>query len=367
MNMNRDGFMRYQQIIEKTIVSGLLSEEEKHNSYSPVINLVNQMLPSKIYRFRRCSERNLSSFLNDELWFSNGCTMNDDFDARLYYDKKKIYEWLNSLITEEGCLKVFDQIRYMSKMPAGFELLVSNVEHVFNELKNISKDQALNISTQITNTIKINLEESLKDITQKIQEGTKFACFSENIYSDMMWGHYADNGTGFALEYEFHNGNVVEYRSDTNIDSIVWGNLFPIMYGNQRLDTTAYAVYLFQVKLLLDMASVRGVQIPQQLLNAILPCQDEFMVTKLALKKSNDWKSEKEWRMFYVTNDVYLANQQHSYVKQKPNALYLGRKISKLNQKILVDIAREKDIPVFKMDFNDNSRTYRLRKYRVTI
>ncbi len=96
-----------------------------------------------------------------------------------------------------------------------------------------------------------------------------------------------------------------------------------------------------------------------------MPCPDEFMVTKLAIKKSNDWKPEKEWRMFYTTNDMVLAKEQYSCVVHKPSAVYIGRKMSSIHQKIIVDMAAEKDIPVFKMDINDDSKAYRLCKYEL--
>ena len=35
--------------------------------------------------------------------------MNDDFDARLYYDKKKIKGWLGSLLSEDGELKAVEK------------------------------------------------------------------------------------------------------------------------------------------------------------------------------------------------------------------------------------------------------------------
>ena len=138
-----------------------------------------------------------------------------------------------------------------------------------------------------------------------------------------------------------------------------------MIYGKQRLDTTEYAVYLFQIKLLLEIAGSQGLQIPEQWLRDVLPCPDEFMVTKLALNKSSEWRPEREWRMFYISNDLLEGNQPHSFVHYRPSAVYLGRKISELNQKVIVDIAKEKHIPVYKMGFNDKSREYKLRKYRV--
>lgn len=47
--------------------------------------------------------------------------------------------------------------------------------------------------------------------------------------------------------------------------------------------------------------------------------------------------------------------------KYKPSAIYLGRNISDINQKIFVDIAKEKDVPVYRMYIYDRSRKYSLR------
>ena len=127
------------------------------------------------------------------------------------------------------------------------------------------------------------------------------------------------------------------------------------------MDTTSYAIYLFQVSFLCQTAQLHNIQYDLNWVNAIVPCPDEFMVTKIAINKSYDWKYEKEWRIFYTTNDMCLAEHKYSYVRQKPTAVYLGRKISNIHQKIITDIANEKDIPVYKMGFNERSRSYRLR------
>ena len=79
--------MTYNQLIENTIVPAGMTSDEKAKQYEKVVNYVNSVLPSKLYRFRSVTERSLSALYNDELWFANGSTMNDDFEARLYYDK----------------------------------------------------------------------------------------------------------------------------------------------------------------------------------------------------------------------------------------------------------------------------------------
>lgn len=83
-------WMTYNQLIENTIVPAGMAPDEKSKQYEKVVNYVNSVLPSKLYRFRSVTERSLSALYNDELWFANGNTMNDDFEARLYYDKKEL-------------------------------------------------------------------------------------------------------------------------------------------------------------------------------------------------------------------------------------------------------------------------------------
>ena len=329
--------MDFKKIIEDTIVPINFPVEEKKACYDAVDKYVNSILPNKLYRFRACSERNLSAFYNDELWFSNGSTMNDDFDARIYYDKKRIEGRLGSLLSEEGELKAVEKLITMEQPPQKLLELIPNAEYIFKCLKEAPKGQRVDISNNLIQHLLENLDVALKDTTEQVQRITKFACFTQKICSDMMWGQYSNNATGFALEYEF----------------------------GKRLDTTDYAAYLFQIQILKGMAQSIGFPYNASWLNAVVPCPDEFMATKLAIKKSTDWKAEKEWRMFYLTDNTLLANEEHSCVIQKPSGVYLGRKISKINQKIIVDMAKEKGIPVYKMDFNEDSRNYKLKKYRL--
>ena len=357
--------MNYNQLIEKTIIPARLTIDEKMDRYEEVITYVNSILPQKLYRFRSVNEKTLSALYNDELWFTNGSMMNDDFDARLYYDKKQIIDWLNSQMTTDGIFKVLEDLSTIDKMPVEMSLVIPNADMVFMGIKNMTRDQKIDISGRLIKYILDNLDEELMYSVNQVQEMTKFACFSEKINSDMMWGQYANNATGFALEYEFGDVNSVEYYDERDNRFRISGNLFPIVYGNRRMDTTRYVIYLFQILLLNRLTFERGISLPKKLINMLLECPDEFMATKVAIKKSNEWKQEKEWRMFYVTYNQIWTNEKCSCVKQKASAIYLGRKISDINQKILMGIAKEKDIPVYKMDFNVSSIKYRLKSMRI--
>ncbi|MDE7430640.1 MAG: hypothetical protein K2N34_01790, partial [Lachnospiraceae bacterium] len=71
------------------------------------------------------------------------------------------------------------------------------------------------------------------------------------------------------------------------------------------------------------------------------------MLSKIAIHKSLEWKPEKEWRLFYTNTNPQSVNEVHSFMHKKPVAVYLGRKISAINEKILKDIAKEKGIECY--------------------
>lgn len=355
--------MKYKDIVENTIVPSNLSEDEKAATYTTLYEYINSMLPKKLYRYRQCTERAFSAFYNDELWFSCGSTMNDDFDARLYCDRKKIRVWIESLILENNGYDFVMLLLGANKLPDIFKK-IPVIEDIFTYVKQMPKEQVFARYNFVTKYVLDNMDSELINIVDQVQQLTKFACFSETYKSDMMWGKYSENSTGFVLEYEFDR-QIYKYSIPVNgVSTDVWGSLYPMIYDNNRLDTTDYVWFLFRRRLLLLISNVAGMSFLMKSFDSVLPCPDEFMSTKLALKKSSEWKSEKEWRMFWGSNNPNLIGEKFCCVIHKPSAVYLGRKISKINEKIIVDIAKEKGLPVYKIDFNESSRKYNLKAYR---
>ncbi len=350
--------MDYNQLIENAVMpqSGMSADQEQ--SFADLKDYVSSIKPTHLYRFRTITDYNLSALYKDELFFSKGSSMNDDFDARLCYDLKTIEKWIDSFFDDDGSLKIIRSLISSENIPIQLCNAFPNAKVMIDMLKQMPKQQINDISRDMFGLIRNNLENELEKNAQSLRDLTRFACFSESICSDMMWGHYADNATGFALEYDFDNLCTM-YKTDKGT---IWGNLLPIIYSNRRLDMTSYAIYLFQMSLIKNVARSKGVFLPQQALDIIVPCPDLFMVTKVAIKKSNEWKAEKEWRLFFSTDDYSVQHKEHPHVIKKASAVYLGRKISSINEKIIVDIAKEKQIPVYKMTISNSSKTYKLGK-----
>lgn len=88
--------------------------------------------------------------------------MNDDFDARLYYDKKKIKGWLGSLLSEDGELKAVEKLITMEQPPKKLLELIPNAEYIFKCLKKASKEQVVDISNKLIQYLLENLDAAVK-------------------------------------------------------------------------------------------------------------------------------------------------------------------------------------------------------------
>lgn len=353
--------MRYKDIVENTILSNALSNEEQDKIISPLNNYINARLPKKLYRYRTCSERHFDAFFKDELWFSNGNAMNDDFDARLYYDRENIRNWMNSFLIENKGQDLLNDILSVKLIPDEIEDILPGANASFAQIKNTPIEQITKAYKELMEWASYNLEKVLENTTEGIRSLVKFACLAERIDSDLMWGHYSENASGFAIEYKFDEMSfAAPKRSGENVTC----SLFPMVYQHNQIDATEYAKWSFQRQILSRVSDqkIRGaVCLAFDKLN---PCPDASMSIKVALNKSLEWKPEKEWRVF-IMNDIQSMWEPYTCVTRKPSALYLGRKISAINQKILLDMAFEKKIPVYKMNINAKSAKYRLIKNRI--
>lgn len=305
---------------------------------------VQKHFPNYLYRFRNCNENSISAFWKDELWLSSAKYMNDDFDARIYYREKELYEWLHNLYLDEDFLQHFqDQLLKHSIVHPNF-FVINNFSEVVRKAAEVIRD----------------FRPNHHDYVSKVQRDVvKFACFTESITSDLMWGHYANNASGFALSYHF-NGNRFETTLGNNESIKGYGDCFPVLYSEKRLDATEHMKCLMLIKYFDDMLQIYNLKISPEQRHQVIQSNDTFMFEKTSLIKSTEWKAEREWRLFGTTDSVQETIANNIVFKLKPAQLFLGRRISELNEKILLDIAAEKGIPVFKMFIQEDSPDYKL-------
>ena len=349
----------YEKILNQTIIPEKLSETERASQYSGIASFINSNIPPYLYRFRPFTEKSLKALDKDEIWFASAQLMNDDFDARPYFNKEAMNEWIDSFFDSSGILHALQHISNMNNVPASIESHIPNIREGLHYLQNLPSQDIALLSERLHKTLNENINEITQDISSMIQSSTKIACFTEQIESDMMWGIYASNATGFALEYDFKQNIITQTNNDLNYpckSANILCTLFPVHYGQSRIVATAYVTYLYQSYLLYSA----GLNNPDGWFSSFLPCPDLFMSKKIALYKSTDWAPEKEWRLFFDTDCTSMSNAQYVKINYKPHAIYLGRKCNEISQKIITNIALEKDIPVYKMTIDPSANNYTL-------
>ena len=227
-------------------------------------------------------------------------------------------------------------------------ILVAATDPVFSITKHIkpcfcftqaTEEQRKKIATEFQNFVKESINNSLPLVSTIAQQTIKFCCLSENINSTAMWGLYSNDETGFALAYDLR-GNLLLPLENGKIKNC---SIYPIIYCKERFKVpTNYIQFLLYSRLMsicLDKMGLSNHPIKNLLLSCNV-CPDITVPTKIALHKSSEWKYEKEWRLFYPScgeQNYFLT--KHEFFIKAPVAIYLGRRISHIYEKILKDIA----------------------------
>lgn len=336
----------YKNIIHTLVIPENLPDEEKEKRYQPLIDFLKSNTPDKLFRFRSCKERAFSEFDQDILSFSPASEMNDDFDGTLYFDKKHIEAALTGAVMQQtinGIIESFNegavQAEIKDRIPeAILQQMIDSLSSLTPEAINLLLGQFTDFATE-------SYDKRMTFISQ-VTQNQKIACLSRRVESAAMWGYYANNGTGFALSYDLREPNFSEYC------------LVPVIYDDERFNATKYAEWLLQQQTLQRILISATAYTLYPLLQHIIPCSDLFMSTKILIHKANSWNHEKEWRLvFYEKNS---QGEKYPHIFKRPTALYLGRNISTIHEKILRHIAVEKNIPAYKMMICEESQTYSL-------
>ena len=268
-------------------------------------------------------------------------------------------------ISDAACIRSISAKEFFSSgnsLPEGIASFPGMVQFYESIVESTPEqlDQLISFYTSFIGSDISGIVNAIAEVTQK---SMKFCCLSERIDSSAMWGLYAKDESGFALGYDcrdLYSAVPLENGKKRTCTCL------PIIYGTTRYQVpTEYIVYLSRFRLMRTALVMSGYANfnpdATEVILRSLPCPDILIPTKIALHKSDEWKQETEWRLFCSSNDdPDFQSAAHGCFTMKASALYLGRRISSIYEKILIDIAREKAIPVYKMSLDDDSISYDL-------
>ena len=281
---------------------------------------------SSLFRFRQINNYTLSALENNEIWGASPTTFNDPYDTIMCYDREIVVE-------------------YLYKMFKNMFPILNNTQMYDIILKAI-----------------IYMEENFNS--------SKFvytiACFTESITREIMWSHYANNGKGFALEYnvdaltaELYSRReleVLEMYKDYDLRGL-------LKYDSEFVNKMSNAYVLSKVDYVdekYDATSgvLKGIDSYKEFADGIDLYKIKKLVDKIegfdSIKKSLtsknlSWEYEREWRFFTVNNMFEQGVYHRCLGRVKPKAIYFGEFISDDDLVLLLNKIDWNKIDCYKM------------------
>ena len=162
------------------------------------------------------------------------------------------------------------------------------------------------------------------DFNNKLRKESFVFCLAEEGNNQAMWETYADDATGFCIEYQIPN--------DTFLGQRMLMNLLPIYYGEKE------SINFFDVL-------VKGLTAEKQVNGISYEDYEKWFLSSYT--KDPSYAFQKEGRIVFA-QDMGGNKQFFPFVK----SIILGEKISEKNKKILVDLANKKGFEIYQRKLN---------------
>ena len=232
-------------------------------------------------------------------------------------------------IHPDALLEILDRQTYIKILEEQFRLKpkekkkILNTKNIGSTIQQILRNHGVKLQKSLVNVLQDKLNSSMSEV----KDSVRVVCLSEVYDSILMWSHYAQNHTGFCIEYDFEENNMFYKR------------LYPVKYTTDR-----YAIS-----------------------KADMSHSNTRWIYKTICSKSDVWSYEKEWRIVTANFEkMGLKNLEGKYVfdlKTNIKAFYLGAKIAEKFKEEIIKFGKNNNIHVYQMILSPNS--YELNAQRI--
>jgi hypothetical protein len=243
--------------------------------------------PDWLYRFRSDDTpyfwEELANVINHSRFFlPTSNALNDPFEFRPTHQPSSIPDTLSALKARFGSRPIISRDR--ASQLQGRTLARGEYRRGIGRHKPNFKTAQFEIKTA-------------KGTFAELPKHARLACFSENLQSVPMWGHYSNNHKGICLQF------ALEINDQTRIEEVL---PLPVEYSDCRPVVTTIDLMNF-TRRGSDDEQVDGIA--------------DKVFGALYLTKPKDWEYEREWRIFISSE---AAPKYHHAPMLKPVALYFG-------------------------------------------
>ncbi len=352
-----------------------LIKNEKELSYNEqkVRELLNTHLKNipngTLYKYRTCNRNNFNTLKAQQIFMPAATSFKDVFDYTLNFDVMREAENLKKWLIEHLDDFIYNSLSdYLKNNGINSKVTKDQIERIhntyFTEKGKIIKSKfiravnakqpgiGLKIYDKIVGAIEVYSKESSKDLERmclgilesirnenyKVREKSLVYCLTEDKSNGPMWENYADNYTGFCIEYNF---NCLDNKKFSEIKNLIY--LMPISYVKEKP--------ILSLIPFLEIAMGEFFGNKSEMPNEML-----IEINKQLLRKDFLYSYEKEWR-FSIKNENNNL-QPFPFI----SAIYMGKDITANNEKHLRIAAKQLGVPLFKqsLNFSGNDFNYNL-------
>lgn len=276
-------------------------------------------MPNIVYKYRTASENHIDALRQNVLYASAPSCLNDPYEGSLYVDVKKrwrvIYQSFLNIFHEKTGLKLAIQVDDYANQDSFIIELAKCMGIYEHELK--SFQNMWNIADEMVEKQLQRFQVELKIGNDKLH---RICSFSEVNDSPPMWSHYSANYTGFCVGYNFK-----ELKNDlTDL-------LLPVRYTDKMIEVDDTFFYGGNPN-------------------------NSFYIDTLT-RKSTQWSYEHEWRLLFIAKTKEMNQRIDLPI---PKLIILGKNISKENEKKVIEIARNNNVPCFEHAMRKDNYAFEL-------
>lgn len=301
--------------------------------------------PKSLFKYRCFNKFTIDSISNNYLYLSPAKELDDQFECTANFDPSITYsnEIIEKYFVEEVANMISDypsnfkksemkKLMYecldkKSKISAKKEKIDLKSSKIKSNCSSKESKEILKIFGALISGMWMNdkTPDIFNDLIKKAlsaKDKLGIGSLSEINTSQIMWDMYSDHYSGYCVEY------------DTSYDIDLKINTFPVVYGNKR-QTNILSILIGMIVegYIVNLSNNKEYTLERSL--------DYFY---LIITKYKEWEFQKEWR---IVGDAYFK-----FPMPKIKSIYLGKKCTCDNEKLIIKLAKELGFSVYKQKDN---------------
>ena len=340
-----------------------------------VLNHFKDIPNQRLYKYRACNQNNFAALEKNSIYLARASEFKDVFDSKLFYNfeglsQKQKYKLAQTLrlgeyskaylenhwdkiegmfhpsIVKSFLENCYDKKFYLKeKELAKFiqKTFPDNQEEIYSDFLRL--DELFARDGRGEKLFKWIVEKEKKDsiwISKEQQKETFVCSLTEDGSNASMWENYADNYSGFCIEYSFDKVGAHHIKSN-----LLRGCLFqlcPMIYTDKIHFMSGYDFMMDQNRRMYQESC--GQQEKR------FDSFDYYRIFTLLLTKKKDYEWEKEWRIVLHNLDKQIVYFPFA------TGIYLGKNIKAKNKDRLLEIAEKRNLNVYQQEMKTDGSDY---------